>query len=95
MTPLRLAGRLAATFGIVALTLSAGEVSAATQMFKCIIGGRTVYQQQACPVSADAAPSAGSASGLAAGASTPAGATAARRLKPASRPASSAPATRR
>jgi hypothetical protein len=89
MTPSRLIGRLAAASGIAGLALSAGMASAAPQMFKCIVGGRTVYQQAACPAGADTEPAATSSSGSAASTSA-----ATRRLKPASRPASSASATR-
>ncbi len=83
-----------------ALTAASLPAAAATQMFKCIVDKRTVYQQQACPVNAEPAadPASGSAppapSAKAASAATTA--TAARSgVKPASRPASSAPATPR
>ena len=44
---------LAATFALGALP---DRALAASQLFKCVEGGRTVYQQQACPVSAQAEP---------------------------------------
>jgi hypothetical protein len=74
-----------------------GSVPAATQTFKCIIDKRTVYQQQACPVTADLpAASAAAASATARGGSAPASAAApAHGLSPGPLPASSAPATRR
>lgn len=83
-----------ATFGSLLLALAPGAASATgAQLFKCVDGGHTVYQQQACPVTshgpdagASGAPSAGAASGPAAKVS---------RVRPASRPASSAPATPR
>jgi hypothetical protein len=90
----RLSARLAATTGLVALALGMDAASAATQMFKCVAGGRTIYQQQACPPSADpaSAPTAAAASAPAGNASAVAASTAARKVKPASRAASAAPA---
>lgn len=95
MTARRLVGRIAALTGAVAVMLDMGAASAATQMFKCVSGGRTIYQQQACPVTSEPA------SAPAASPSTPARAASAmdgattHKVKPASRPASAAPATRR
>jgi len=85
---------LASALVLWALPNSAG---AASQLFKCIEGGRTVYQQQACPVSAqsETAASAPRAAARADVASAPAAASAAHKLKPVSRPASSVPATPR
>jgi hypothetical protein len=90
----RIAQALAAT-GVALLAAAGGEAQAATQMFKCIVGGRTIYQQQACAAEAEApkaSAAAASAPAAAAVASQPAGE---RRPRPASRPASSAPATPR
>jgi hypothetical protein len=85
----RLVARLAAATGLVALALGAPGASAATQMFKCIIGTRTVYQQQACPVEAQPAQAASAASSVAARpASAVANAAATRKLRPASHHAS-------
>jgi hypothetical protein len=96
--------RLAAA---LTLGIAAAGASPAAQLFKCIERGRTVYQQQACPVSAEpvaSAPHAASqaapraapqaASHAAARASAVGEAAPARRLKPAAAP-SSAPAARR
>ena len=89
------ATRLARTVTLVlAMAGDANSASATTQLFKCVIDKRTVYQQQACPANADPAPAAASAapantSSPVASAPAPA---APRRLKPASRPASSGPA---
>jgi hypothetical protein len=82
---------------VLAMAAGANTASAATQLFKCVIDKRTVYQQQACPANADPAPAAASAppaiaSPRAASVPVPA---AARPLKPASSPASSVPATPR
>jgi hypothetical protein len=81
---------LASACALAALPSAAG---ASTQLFKCVEGGRTVYQQQGCPVSAQAEPPAAPppAALKVDAASTPAS----RRLKPASAPASSVPATPR
>jgi hypothetical protein len=93
----RMTARLAAATAIVALAIGGSGALAATQMFKCIVGGRTVYQQQACPVDAELAnpPGVTAASSPTKAASAASGAAAVHRLKPASRPASSAPATPR
>ena len=91
------AGRLAMATLALAVMTSAGPASAATQMFKCVIDKRTVYQQQACPANAEPAP--GVASAPANGATVaplgPAASSTVRSLKPVSYPASSAPATPR
>jgi hypothetical protein len=95
----RLASALAALAAAFALGAPSDHAHAASQLFKCVDGGRTVYQQQACPVSAQAepAPSASRPVGKAKadGAVTAASAVTAAKLKPASPPASGAPATRR
>jgi hypothetical protein len=80
----------ATTFALVAAPEAAG---AASQMFKCVEGGRTVYQQQACAVRADPEPAA-SAPPTASSAAEPASAGA-RKIKRPSPAASSAPATPR
>jgi hypothetical protein len=100
MKPHRALARLAAAAGFLTFAMTAPGSFAATQMFKCIIGGRTVYQQQACPADADppkAAASAGAASSPSgsASASAPSPGAAPRKPRPAERPASSAPATPR
>ena len=78
----------------LALALTASWSAAATpQLFKCIESGRTVYQQQACSVSSQIEPAA-SAPHASTKASEPATKVAAR-VKPATAPASSAPATSR
>jgi len=77
---------------VAALALAiAGDAFAASQMYKCVENGRTVYQQQACnPQPEPAASAARPAASAASDAASPAG-------KPLKRPsaASSAPATRR
>lgn len=85
---------VAALAGATAAALSGAGV-AGSQLFKCVEGGRTVYQQQACPPSSQPEPAA-SAPNAAAKASAPALATAAdgRKVRSPS-PASSAPATPR
>ena len=90
MTACCLSVRLVAATGIVSLALGVDAASATTHMFKCIAGGRTIYQQQACPVDAEpaSAPAAAAASAVVAS-------TAAHKFKPASRPASGVPATPR
>ena len=65
---------------------------AASQLYKCVDGGRTVYQQQACSPSAQAEVAASAPHG-AAKASAPAAGP--RKLRASSLPASSALATRR
>ncbi len=92
------AARLApAALLTLAMLTAVPSAQSATQLFKCVIDKRTVYQQQACPVNADPVPAAASAPPPPAAprpdiaaASTPRHA-----VKPASRAASSLPATRR
>jgi hypothetical protein len=48
----------AAVLVLAAVPCAAG---AAPQMYKCVEGGRTVYQQQACPVHPDPDPAASAA----------------------------------
>ena len=70
---------------VAALAIAiAGDAFAASQMYKCVENGRTVYQQQACNPQPEPAASAASDAASLAG-------------KPLKRPsaASSAPATRR
>jgi hypothetical protein len=74
--------RLAAT---LALCLG-GDAFAASQMYKCVENGRTVYQQQACNPQPE-----GAASAAKAPASAASDASSARKLRRPS-PASSAPA---
>ncbi len=97
MTRRRQAARLAKAMVLVLATAALGHsAQAATQLFKCVIDKRTIYQQQACPVNADP-PAAASTPASAASpqvARTAASATA-RPVRPASRPASSVPATPR
>lgn len=82
-----------AAAALVAVSWAAG---AAPQMYKCIEGGRTVYQQQACAVHPDPEPAA-SAVHAAVKASAVASPTSAgeRKVKRPSPPASSVPATPR
>lgn len=92
------ATRLAQAAGLaLAIGAGASTAQATTQMFKCVIDKRTVYQQQACPPNADPAPGAASTApeSLPAQATLAAASAPARPFKPVSRPASSAPATRR
>lgn len=71
------------------------DAAATTQMFKCVEGGRTVYQQQACSVSSQPEPaSAPRAASKASAAADPASAGALKVKRP-SPAASSAPATPR
>jgi hypothetical protein len=94
MTPARPVSRwLAVAAGVAAVSLPAAA-RASTQLYKCVEGGRTVYQQQACPITAQAESMAsGPRTVSAAPASAPAGTSP--KLKPASPPASAAPATPR
>lgn len=88
--PLR---RIAVVAAVALLALPCAGAFAAPQLFKCVEGGRTVYQQQACRVSAESE----AASGAATRAAPPvadAASAAPRKLKSSS-PASSAHATRR
>jgi hypothetical protein len=85
----------AVAMGLGLLAASGGPALAATKMFKCVVGGRTIYQQQACSAEAEApkaSAAVASAPAVAAMASQPAGERKARR---ASRPASGVPATPR
>jgi hypothetical protein len=88
--------RVAALFAGALLALPCARPFAAAQLYKCVDGGRTVYQQQACSVSTQPE-AAASAPRLAAKASAPAAdaASAASRKLRSSSPASSAPATPR
>jgi hypothetical protein len=90
----RLSARLAAATGVVAFAVVGHHASAATQMFKCIVAGRTIYQQQACPVTAEPPASATASGAIPGAASAATESSAARKIKPASRAASAAPATR-
>ena len=88
---------IAAVAAATAFAWLCGAAFGASQLFKCVDGGRTVYQQQACPVSSQAEPASAaprlavrtSAAATEAPASAPP-----RKVKPTS-PASSAPATPR
>ncbi|MEO8311082.1 MAG: hypothetical protein ABI520_07930 [Caldimonas sp.] len=76
---------------------SGADALAGTQLFKCIDGGRTVYQQQACSVSSQP-DGAASAPRIAAKASAPLGdavSAAPRKLRSPASPASGVPATPR
>jgi hypothetical protein len=83
---------LAALASAAALVATATGASAASQLFKCVDGGRTVYQQQACPVAAQVEAPASAAHAVVKSDATPGPA---RKLKPAAEPASSVPATPR
>lgn len=76
--------------------IASSSMAATPQLFKCVDGGHTVYQQLPCPLTAqvESAASGARAPAKAQAASEPAGKIAAR-LRPASPPASSAPATPR
>jgi hypothetical protein len=78
-----------------ALAIAAAQADGASKMFKCVEGGRTIYQQQACAVVAEpaSAASAARASAKASGVATAAASGA--KVKRASPAASSAPATSR
>jgi hypothetical protein len=93
-----LLGRFAAVAIGALLAAPCAEALAGTQLFKCVDGGRTVYQQQACSVSSQPDPAA-SAPRPGAKASGPAAetvsSTAPRKLRASSSPASAAPATLR
>ena len=94
MSPL--ARRLAALFAGALLALPCARPFAASQLYKCVDGGRTVYQQQACSVSSQPE-AAATGPNTATKASTPAAdaaSAAPRKLRPSS-PASSVPATPR
>jgi uncharacterized protein DUF4124 len=79
---------------LVLMLVPALPSAAASQLYKCVDGGRTVYQQQACRVTAETDASASGVHAAAKSASEPA-AKAATRLKPPSPPASTALATPR
>ena len=85
---------LCAAAASLLLAVPSWSMAASPQLFKCVEGGRTVYQQQACPVSSQLEPAASGPTSTSKAASEPATRVAAR-LKPASPPASSAPATLR
>jgi len=76
----------AATLLALALAASAGPAVACSQLFKCVEGGRTVYQQQACSASTTVDSPASAVKAEAASQAAP------RRLKPAPASASAAPA---
>jgi hypothetical protein len=85
--------RLAVAVAVVfaALPCAAG---AAPTMYKCIEGGRTVYQQQACPVHPDSEPAASAApfaTKASAAAEPAAGERKVKRPSPAASPASATP----
>ncbi len=93
-TPLRHLGAVAAG-ALFAATCA--DTLAAAQMFKCVDGGRTVYQQQACSVSSQP-DGAASAPRIGAKASAPvadAVSAAPRKLRSSASPASAVPATLR
>jgi hypothetical protein len=83
---------LAALAAASALIAMAGDAGAASQLFKCVEGGRTVYQQQACPVSAQADAPASAPHATVKAEATPG---APRKLKPAAEAASAVSATPR
>ena len=82
--------RTLARFALALATLAAGSAFAASQMHKCVEGGRTVYQQQACPVASQVEAAPAAASG--AKAASEQAANLAARVRPALAPASAAPA---
>jgi hypothetical protein len=84
---------LLARIGAALAVALCGDALAASQMYKCIEGSRTVYQQQPCNPQAEAAASAPRAAAPASAASD-AGSAAAKKIRRPS-PASSAPATPR
>jgi hypothetical protein len=86
--------RFAAAAVAIALTAPCGASFGASKLFKCIEGGRTVYQQQACSVTSEPAPSATVPTTVKASGAEAASATARPAVRPPS-PASSASATRR
>ena len=85
------AARLAAVLALSLATELASDAFAASQMYKCVENGRTVYQQQACNQQHESAASAARPPASAASAAAPAAAKPLRRPSP----ASSAPATPR
>jgi hypothetical protein len=95
MTAPRKLARLVAATALATLALAGSGSFAATQMFKCIIGGRTVYQQQACPADAEAPKAATTTAASSPPASAAASSAAPRKPKPGVTPASTVPATPR
>jgi hypothetical protein len=87
--------RAAAAAAALALATLAGAAGAAPQMFKCVEGGRTVYQQQGCAVSAQADVTSAPRAAARASAGGDATSALARGLRQPSSSASSATATRR
>ena len=94
---------IAALFVGASLGAPGAGAFAASQLHKCIDGGRTVYQQQACsasaqpetPVSVAAQPSAANAAAKASAPIAHAAAVAPAKVRASPSPASSAPATPR
>ena len=88
--------RVAALCAGALLALPCARPFAASQLFTCVEGGRTVYQQQACSVSSqpEVAASAPRATAKASAPASGAASAAPRKVKSSS-PASSAPATPR
>ena len=89
--------RVAALFVGALLAAPCTAVVAASQLFKCVDGGRTVYQQQACSPSTqpESAASAAQATARVSAAVTDPAASAPRRIRASSLPASAALATPR
>jgi len=89
--------RLAAVLVGASLAWPFAGAFAASQLYKCVDGGRTVYQQQACAPSAHPEPvsSAPHASAKASAPSTDTASVAPRRVKAPPAAASAAPATLR
>jgi hypothetical protein len=83
--------QLAALASALALMLFCGASQGAAQLFKCVEGGRTVYQQQACSTTSEPAARVAAPAMKASGGEAASGA---RALRPPS-PASAASATRR
>ena len=82
----------------LAMAAGANPATAASQMFKCVVDKRTVYQQQACPANAEppSAPASAPPTGAAPPGASHAGSAAQRgTVRPASRAASYVPATPR
>lgn len=92
-----LLGRFAGAIAGAVLAAPCAGSFAASQLFKCVDGGRVVYQQQACPVSSQP-DGAASAARIGAKASAPmadASTAAPRKLRSSASPASAVPATPR
>jgi len=89
--------RLAAVLVGASLAWPCAGAFAASQLHKCVDGGRTVYQQQACSPSAQPEPvaTAPHASSKASAPSTDTASIAPRKIKAPSAAASAAPATLR